>query len=62
MPELNSSPHVKVGDQISEGDVICLLESMENPILAPAGGTVTKVEVTADQTVKVGDVVAIIEY
>jgi len=35
---------------------------MENPILAPAGGTVMKVEVTADQTVKVGDVVAIIEY
>ena len=55
---------VKVGDEVKEGDVLCLLESMkmENPILAPVGGTVTKVGIATDQTVKPGDIVAVIEY
>ncbi|MFQ6121683.1 MAG: biotin/lipoyl-containing protein [Dehalococcoidales bacterium] len=58
------SVNVKVGDQVQEGDTICLLESMkmENPILAPVGGTITKLEVTPDKTVKPGDIVAVIEY
>ena len=58
------SVNVKVGDQISEGDILCLLESMkmENPILAPKGGTVAKLEVAVDQTVKAGDIIAVIEY
>ncbi len=55
---------VKVGDEVKEGDVLCLLESMkmENPILAPVGGTIAKVGIVADQTVKPGDIVAVIEY
>jgi len=58
------SVNVKVGDQISEGDILCLLESMkmENPIMSPVGGTVAKLEVVADQTVKPGDIIAVIEY
>lgn len=58
------SVDVKAGDQVKEGDVLCLLESMkmENPILAPVGGTVAKIAVTADQAVKPGDIIAIIEY
>jgi len=41
-----------------------MLESMkmENPILAPADGTITEVKVTADQVVKPGETIAIIEY
>ena len=56
--------NVKVGDEVKEGDVICLLESMkmENPILTPVGGTVTKLEVTPDKSVKPGDIIAVIEY
>ena len=56
--------NVKEGDEVKEGDTICLLESMkmENPILAPVSGTVTKVGVAADQMVKPGDTVAVIEY
>ena len=59
-----TSVNVKVGDEVKEGDVLCLLESMkmENPILAPVDGTITQVGITAEQVVKPGDIVAIIEY
>ena len=52
------------GDKVSEGDIICFLESMkmENPILAPVTGTVTKIELSPGQVVEAGDLVAIIEY
>ena len=58
------SVNVKEGDAVAEGDIICILESMkmENPILAPVGGTVAKVGIAADQTVKPGDTIAVIEY
>ena len=54
----------KQGDKISEGDTLCFLESMkmENPILAPVSGTVTKIELSPGQVVEAGDLVAIIEY
>jgi biotin carboxyl carrier protein len=58
------SVEVKAGQTVSEGDVICVLESMkmENPIVAPVGGTITEVDVSVDQVVKPGEVIAIIEY
>lgn len=58
------SVNVKAGDAVAEGDIICILESMkmENPILAPVGGTVAKVAIASDQTVKPGDTIAVIEY
>ena len=58
------SVDVKVGDQVNEGDTLCVLESMkmENPIAATVGGKITKVSVAKDQVVKPGDVVAVIEY
>ena len=58
------SVNVKPGDEIKEGDVLCLLESMkmENPILAPVGGTVTQVDLSPEQVFSTGDLVAIIEY
>lgn len=58
------SVNVKQGDTVNEGDILCLLESMkmENPILAPVGGTVSEIGISAGQVVEVGEVVAIIEY
>jgi len=58
------SVNVKPGDEVKEGDTLCLLESMkmENPILAPVNGTVTQVEIEVEQVVKPGGIIAIIEY
>ncbi len=58
------SVNVKPGDKVTEGDTLCILESMkmENPILAPLGGTISQVGVSADQVVKPGETIAIIEY
>lgn len=57
------SVDVKAGDEVKEGDILCILESMkmENPILAPVDGTVSEVGVSADQVVKPGETIAIIE-
>ncbi|MFC1934877.1 biotin/lipoyl-containing protein [Chloroflexota bacterium] len=56
--------NVKEGDEVKEGDILCILESMkmENPIVAPVSGSITKVGVAVDQVVKPGDVVAVVEY
>jgi len=58
------SVEVKPGDEVKEGDTICILESMkmENPILAPVDGTITEVGITVEQVVKPGETIAIIEY
>ena len=59
-----TSVEVKDGDDVQEGDVICMIESMkmENPILAPVAGKITGVQVSAGQMVETGNVIAIIEY
>jgi biotin carboxyl carrier protein len=58
------SVNVKVGDQVKEDEVLCVLESMkmENPIVATVGGTVVEIGVKVDQVVKPGETVAVIEY
>ncbi|HMS11634.1 MAG: biotin carboxylase N-terminal domain-containing protein [Microthrixaceae bacterium] len=54
---------VAVGDEVAEGDTICVLEAMkmENAIAADKAGTVAKLNVEAGQSVGSGDVVAVIE-
>ena len=54
---------VGVGDQIAEGDTICILESMkmEIPVEATAAGVVARVNVAEGETVQEGDVIAVIE-
>jgi acetyl-CoA carboxylase biotin carboxyl carrier protein len=54
---------VATGDEISEGDAICILESMkmEIPVEAPASGTVTELNVAEGGVVQEGDVIAVID-
>lgn len=54
---------VSDGDAISEGDTICILESMkmEIPIEATASGTVKQVAVSEGGVVQEGDVIALID-
>ncbi|HEX8792551.1 MAG TPA: acetyl-CoA carboxylase biotin carboxyl carrier protein subunit [Polyangiaceae bacterium] len=48
---------VKVGDTVSEGQVLVILESMkmEMPVESPAAGKVEKVHVSEGQAVNEGD-------
>ena len=56
--------NVKVGDEVKEGDTLCLLESMkmENPILAPVSGKIAQIGATIGQVVNPGEVLVIIQY
>ncbi len=54
---------VKEGDQVAEGDVICILEAMkmENELKAPRTGVVKALHAQAGQDVEMGAVLAEIE-
>ena len=53
----------ETGAQVTEGDVLAVLESMkmELPVHAPATGTVAEVRVTEGQIVQEGDVLVVID-
>jgi acetyl-CoA carboxylase biotin carboxyl carrier protein len=53
----------KVGDQVGEDDQIATLEAMkmEMPIVAPTGGTIKEIFVSAGQEVDADTVLAVIE-
>jgi biotin carboxyl carrier protein len=53
---------VKVGDQVKEDDEVCMLEAMkmENPIYAPADGTVKEIKVKANDSVETEQVLMIL--
>ena len=54
---------VSAGDDVEEGDTLCILESMkmEIPVEATATGKVASVNVTEGGVVQEGDVIATIE-
>jgi biotin carboxyl carrier protein len=54
---------VDAGDEVAEGDVICILEAMkmENELKAPKDGTVKKLHAQPGQDVEMGAVLAEIE-
>ena len=54
---------VSSGDQVAEGDTICILESMkmEIPVEATVSGKISEVRVTEGGVVQEGDVIAVIE-
>jgi acetyl-CoA carboxylase biotin carboxyl carrier protein len=54
---------VAVGDTVTEGDTIVILESMktEIPVEAPHDGTVTELLVAEGGSVGEGDVIAVVD-
>ena len=54
---------VKVGDSVSEGDVLLILEAMkmENEVTSPAAGVVKSINVSVGATVNTGDTMIVIE-
>lgn len=59
----NSPAYVKVGDMVTEGDTVCLIEAMKtfNPVKAHRSGKVTKILVAAGDPVEYGEPLVIIE-
>jgi acetyl-CoA carboxylase biotin carboxyl carrier protein len=57
------SVSVKVGDRVQENDQVAVLEAMkmEMPLVAPVGGVVKQVLVSAGQEVDAEATIAIIE-
>ena len=53
----------KVGDSVSEGDTVIILESMkmEMPVEAPCGGTIASIAIKEGEAVDEGKVLAMIE-
>jgi acetyl-CoA carboxylase biotin carboxyl carrier protein len=62
-PEPNAAHFIKVGDKVSEGQTLCLIEAMKtfNPIRAPKGGTITQILIGNGQPVEFGEALVVIE-
>lgn len=61
--EPDAPPFVKVGDTVSEGQTILLIEAMKtfNPVIAPKSGKITSILVTDGQPVEFDQPLAVIE-
>ena len=59
----NSPNYVKVGDQVKEGDIVCLIEAMKtfNPVKSHKSGTVSKILVEGGDPVEYGEPLVIVE-
>jgi acetyl-CoA carboxylase biotin carboxyl carrier protein len=62
-PEPGAAPFVSVGDTVSAGDTLLIVEAMKvmNPITAPNGGTVKAVLVESGQPVEFDQPLMVIE-
>ena len=59
----NSANYVKIGDTVSEGDTVCLIEAMKtfNPVKAAKAGQVTRILVESGDPVAYGEPLVVIE-
>ena len=62
-PDPGSDVYVTVGDQVAEGDTLCLIEAMKvfNPIRSPRAGKVTRILVNSGSPVEFGEALIVIE-
>ncbi len=61
--EPGSTPLVKVGDKVTEGQTLLIIEAMKvmNPLASPHAGTVTRILVSDGQPVEFGEPLLIVE-
>ena len=61
-PEPGKPAFVKVGDKVSEGDTLLIVEAMKtmNPIAAPRSGTISEICVTDSEPVEFGQTLLVI--
>ena len=54
---------VNVGDEVDEGDIVAILESMkmEMPVETEEAGIIKEIKVTEGQAIAEGDVIALLE-
>lgn len=62
-PEPDTDPFIRVGDQVTEGQTLLIIEAMKtmNNIPAPKAGRVAKILVSNEQPIEFGEVLVIIE-
>jgi len=62
-PEPGAEPFVKLGDSVSEGETLLLIEAMKtfNPVRAPRAGRVTQILVADKTPVEFGEELVIVE-
>ncbi len=61
-PSPGEAAFVKVGDHVSEGDTLLIVEAMKtmNPILAPKGGTVKEICIQNSEPVEFGQALIVL--
>lgn len=62
-PEPDAKPFVDVGDTVSAGQTLMIVEAMKhmNEVLAPKAGTISAIMVTDGQPVEYGEVLMVVE-
>jgi len=62
-PEPGADPFVKVGDNVTQGQTVMIIEAMKtmNPIPAPQSGKVSAILVSDGQPVEFGEVLLLVE-
>jgi acetyl-CoA carboxylase biotin carboxyl carrier protein len=62
-PEPGAPAFIKVGDQVSAGQTVLIVEAMKtmNPVSAHKGGVVSRILVSNEQAVEYGEPLLIIE-
>jgi acetyl-CoA carboxylase biotin carboxyl carrier protein len=61
--EPGATPLVKLGDQVTQGQTLLIIEAMKvmNPLASPRAGTVTRILVADGQPVEYGEPLLVIE-
>ena len=61
--DLSTPNYVKIGDSVTQGDTVCLIEAMKtfNPVKAQVSGKVTKILVESGDPVEYGEPLIVIE-